>query len=342
MVPKEKEEDTKQETSSSLIEDFIASESSQSLMRSLVGNVGDIGDFYFPPDVVGGVCPRVVGEEETIVWNAAAEACDNERVHIVWRSIGQSIWYLAIRSSDLASHTNSWCPLAALLPTKEDLANLPICYTYFGDELAVLMVVGAEELHIFRGTAPVIRAKAERVVREHGEKSHIVNIDPFRIGQMTPIPWYSVSLFENRARRVLAALSVFAALSVVGLGFVVWLLASLAMISSRHDLSSINDRTQSKVMALMRTAEDIRKSPLREQIESFLKINEGLLSLNGFLTVYNMKENVVRWKALVPPSATGDRISALGGKSIETTDKGTIIGNDAQIKFDKTAAMGVR
>lgn len=334
MGQEEKQEDAGGISASSSMEDIIASESSQSLMRSLVGNIGDVGDFYFPPDVVGGVCPRVVGEEETIVWNAAAEACDSERVHIVWQAVGQSIWYLAVRSSDLASHTRSWCPLAALLPTKEDIANLPVCYTYFGDELAVLMVVGAEELHIFRGTAPVIRAKSERVVREHGERAHVVNIDPFRIGQMTPVPWYSVSLFEDRARRVLATASIFISLSVVGLAFVVWLLASLAMISSRHDLASINERTQKKVVALMQNAQNMRASPLREQIENFLKVNEGLLSLNGFLTVYNVKEKVVRWKALVPPSATADRITAMGGKSIETTNKGTIIGNDAQIEYE--------
>ncbi|MFA4995164.1 MAG: hypothetical protein WC521_07680 [Bdellovibrionales bacterium] len=314
--------------------DDIISGSSTSLVRSLVGPIGDVGDFFFPPDVVGGVCPRVAGEEESIVWNAAAEACDSERVHVVWQSVGNCIWYLAVKSSDLVSHTNSWCPLAALLPTKEDIGNLPVCYTYFGEELAVLMMVGAEELHIFRGTAPVIRAKAERIVREYGEKTRTITIDPFRIGQMKPVPWYSASLFEDRARRILAAASVFTSLSIVGLSFVIWLLASMTTISARHDLSAANERTQGKVTKLLQDAQNMRSSPLREQIERFLNVNDGLLSLNGFLTVYSVKEKVIRWKALVPPSATADRISAMGGKNIETTEKGVVIGNDAQIEYE--------
>jgi hypothetical protein len=254
-------------------------------------------------------------------------------VHIVWQSAGNCIWYLAIKSEDLASNTNSWCPLATLLPSANDLANLPVCYTYFGEDQAVLMSVTAEELRIFRGTVSVIRAKAERISREYGNKV-AVNIDPFRISQMTPIPWYSASLFEDRARRILAALNVFMALSIVGLSFLVWLVANMAMVSSRYDLSAAAERSKNKTMKLLNDAERLRSSPLRERLEKFLEVNDGLLSLNGFLTVYEIKDNVARWKATVPPSATADRISALGGKSIDSTDKGVSIGNDAQIDFE--------
>jgi hypothetical protein len=257
-------------------------------------------------------------------------------VHVVWRSAGNRIWYLAVRSSDLASHANSWCPLGSLLPTEKDVGDLPILYTYFGDEIAVLMVVGAEELHIFRGTGPVVRAKAERTARELGNVQ-TVNIDLYRIGQMTPSPWYSASLFEDRARRILATGSVMVALAIVGLSFVVWLLASMAMISSRHDLTEALGNTRDKSMELMHEAESMRGSPMRGQIERFLNINDGLLSLNGFLNIYEIKDGVIRWRAIVPPSATADRISGIGGKNIETNDQGVAIGNDAEIEFEATA-----
>jgi hypothetical protein len=314
-----------------------ASESSTSLLRALIGHVGEIGDYYFPPDLVGGVCPRVHGHEEAIVWNAAVEACDSERVKVVWQAAGNSIWYLAVKTSDLASNTSSWCPLAALLPKEKDLTSLPACYTYYGEELALLMVATADSLHVFRGTSAVIRAKAERLAREHGGKTgpvEVVNIDLFRIGNMTPVPWYSVSLFEDRARRIMATVSVFAALSIVALSFVVWLLASMSMVTARHDLAEANTRTKNKSMKLMTDAENVRSSPMREQLQRFLAVNEGLLNLNGFLTVYEIKDNVTRWKAVVPPSATADRISAMGGKSMETTEKGVVIGNDAQIQYE--------
>ncbi len=312
----------------------IASESSSSLLQALTGPVGDIGEFYFPPDLIGGICPRVAGKEEEIVWNAAAEACDSERVHVVWQSFGNCIWYLAVRSADLASHINSWCPLAALLPTARDAENLPLCYTYFGEEMAVLMVVTVEELHIFRGTAAVVRAKAERTVRELGDKARTINVDLFRIGQMTPVPWYSASLFEDRARRILSTVSVLASLLIVGMSFLVWLSASMAMIAARHDLASALEHTQVKTMTLLRNAEGLRSSPLREQISKFLNVNDGLLSLNGFLTVYDIKEQTTRWRAIVPPSATADRISAMGGKNIESNDQGVVIGNDAEIEYE--------
>lgn len=315
--------------------DTAFSESSTSYMRSLVGPVTDIGDFYFPPDIIGGVCPRVAGEEEAIVWNAAVEACDSERVHVVWQSIGNRIWFLAVKSADLASNPNAWCPLAALLPTTKDMANAPCCYAYYGEEFAVMMVVAPEELRIFRGTGSVIKAKAERVEREYGGKMNAVTIDLFRIGQMTPVPWYSVSLFEDRARRILAAVSVFVSLGIVGFSFLVWLLASMAAVSARHDLAETQERTQTKTLQLMKMAENMRSSPLRERIEKFLGVNEGLLAINGLLNIYSIKDQVIRWKALVPPSVTADRISALGAKNMETTDKGVLIGNDAQIDYEK-------
>ena len=311
------------------------SESSNEMVRALVGSVDVIGDFYFPPDLIGGTCPRIAGDEEEIVWNAAAEACDTERVHVVWRSVGNRIWYLAVRSSDLASKTDTWCHLGALLPTEKDIADLPICYTYFGDEIAVLMVVGPEELHVFRGTGPVVRAKAERTAREMNN-AQIVTIDPFRIGQLTPMPWYSASLFEDRARRILATISVIASLTIVALSFVVWLLASMASISAHHDLAGALERTQSKSMQMLREAEGLRASPMRDEIGKFLNINDGLLSLNGFLSVYEIKDKVIRWRAVVPPSATADRISALGGKNIEIIEQGVAIGNDAEIEYEAT------
>ena len=316
----------------------LASASSGSLMRALTGALSEPGEFYFPADLIGGTCPRVVGSEEEIVWNAAAEACDSERVHVVWQAAGNRIWYLAVRSSDLASQSTSWCPLACLLPTEKELEDLPICYTYFGEEMAVLMVVDKEELHIFRGTAAVVRAKAERTARELGEKTQLVNIDLFRIGQMVPVPWYSVSLFEDRARRILAVTSVGFSLLIVALTFLIWLSASMTMIAARHNLDDIVERTQTKSMQLVHVAEDLRASPIRIQIQKFLEVNDGLLALNGFLSVYEFRDSKLRWRAIVPPSATADRISAISGKNIETVEQGVAIGNDGEIEFEATKA----
>ena len=215
--------------------DAAISESSSSMIKALLGSSSQLEDFYFPPDLIGGTCPRIVGEEEEIVWNAAAEACDSERVHVVWQSFENRIWYLAVRSSDLASHADSWCPLASLLPTMKDAATPPACYTYFSDEVAVMMVVATDGLQIIRGTPPIVRAKAERTARELGN-APIIYLDPDKIAELNPIPWYSLSMFEDRARRVLATLGVFSALFVLGLSFLVWMTASMSLLAAKHGI----------------------------------------------------------------------------------------------------------
>jgi len=309
------------------------SESSNALIKAMMGSIGFTGDPYFPPDLIGGTCPRIPGEEEEIVWNAAAEACDTERVHVVWQAFENRIWYLAVKSAELSSHPNAWCPLGALLPTMKDASDFPVCYTYFGEEIAVLMIVTADGLQIFRGTTPVVRAKAERTAREIGQ-APIVDITQEKVDSLTPIPWYSASLFEDRARRVLATVSVLASLIITGISFFVWLLANMSLIAIHHDISAALDATEKKSLQLVRMAEGTRTSPLRAEIEKFLSINDSLIALNGYLNVYEIKEGQVRWKAVVPPSATADRITAMGGKDIDASDNGVSIGNDAEIKYE--------
>ena len=316
-----------------------AMETSSSMIHALTGAIGSAEEIFFPPDLIGGTCPRLVGREQEIVWNAAAEACDTERVHVVWQAFENRIWYLAVKASDLASHADSWCPLAALLSSVKEKEGLPVCYTYFGEEIATLMILTSDDLNVFRGTASVIRAKAERTAHELGD-APVINLDPYRMDQLTPVPWFSVSLFEDRARRVLATVSVLTSLVVAGASFLVWLSASMTMIAMHQDLDDTLKRTQDKSMQLVQEAEAMRSSPIRSQIEKFLSVNDSLLVLNGFLDVYEIKGKKTRWRAVVPSSSTADRITAIGGKTIEASDQGSVIGNDAEIEYEVTKKKG--
>jgi hypothetical protein len=69
----------------------------------------------------------------------------------------------------------------------KDAATPPVCYTFFGEEFAVLMIVLPDGLQVFRGTMPVVRAKAERTARELGN-APIINLDPEMIDKLTPVP----------------------------------------------------------------------------------------------------------------------------------------------------------
>jgi hypothetical protein len=308
-------------------------DTTSSMARALGGPVTLVEEFYFPPDIIGGMCPQVPGAEEETAWNAAAETCDSERVHIVWQSFDSRVWYLAIRSSELASHPNSWCPFAALLPGMAEALAPPVCYTYYGDEIASMLSVTEDGLHIYRGTHPIVRAKAERTARELGNAA-IIELIPDTIVAYSPVPWYSVSLFEARARRLLAVAAMALSLTLTGLSFLVWLLAAVALVSSRHNLEAAITRTQNKTLELMESAQALRATPVRDALTKFADLNEGLLDLNGYLESYVIANGKVRWRATVPTNVTADRINALGGKTIDTKTNGTVIGNAAEIEFE--------
>jgi hypothetical protein len=291
------------------------------------GGAAALNEYFFPAELTGGVCPRVIGQEREIAWHAAAEACDTERVHMVWSVADDKVWYLAARSSDFASHTHTWCPFVSLLPGKNDAKDTPICYTYYSDEAAVMMTVTADSLQIHRGTTAVVRAKAERMARELGIANTIA-LDPDVIMKLAPVGWHSVSLFEDRVRRILTMLVVFAGLAFASIAFFIWLFASLGIMQQHRQLDDIQQRTQQKTMELMEGVERMRASVLREQVAKFAELNEGLVQVGGWMKFYQIKQNKVRWRATVPPSVTGEKIREFGAKLLTTSDQGISIGTD--------------
>lgn len=286
-----------------------------------------LNNYYFPNELIGGVCPRVAGQEREIAWHAASEACDTERIQLVWSVAGDKIWYLAARSAEFASHTHTWCPFASFLPGRGDALAAPVCYAYYSDEVAVLMTVTADSLQVHRGTTAVVRAKAERVARELGT-TQTVTLDPDVIMKVQPVAWHSVTLFEDRLRRMLSTIVVGVGLIFATLAFFIWLFAVLGIMQQHRQLEDIQDRTRMKTMDLMSDVEKMRASLLREQVARFAELNEGLVQVGGWMKFYQIKTSKVRWRATVPPSVTGDKIKELGGKLLTTSDQGVLIGTD--------------
>ncbi|HAX91747.1 MAG TPA: hypothetical protein DCY07_06025 [Rhodospirillaceae bacterium] len=304
-----------------------SSESSSAMMRTLVGPVSAVGEDFFPADLIGGCCPRVVGSEQEIVWNAAAEASDSERVHVVWHAMGQKIWYLAVRSTDMSSRPNTWCPFASLLPGMKDAKEPPVIYTNFSDESATMMTVMQDGLQIHRGTTSVVRAKAERMSRELNN-APIEEMVPDRIQMLTPVPWFSLSMFEDRARRVLAAASIAAAMVISFLSIIVWFVAAMSAMNSSADIEDIQKRSEAKSLSLLKSVQEQRASPMREQLARFADVNDGLLALNGYLDIYFIERDKAVWRAILPENITSDRISELGAQTLDTSGgQGVVIGN---------------
>lgn len=294
---------------------------------SFFGGHSALDEYYFPTELVGGVCPRVRGQEREIAWHVAAEACDSERVHMVWHATDDKVWYLAARSAEFAAKSFTWCPFASLLPGMKNAASAPVCYTYYSDEAATMMTVTVDSLQIHRGTASVVRAKAERMVRELGG-AKLVELDPEMIAKLAPVAWYSISLFEDRARRLLTGAMVLSGLGCALVAFLIWLSASFSIMSQHRALEETQARTQQKTMELMASVEKLRASVMRDQIARFTDLNEGLVQVGGWLKFYQVRNNFVRWRAMTPVSVTGDRIKELNAKLLETTEQGVLIGTD--------------
>ena len=309
------------------IDQPVHNEFESSITQALLGSITALGEFHFPRELIGGCCPRIAGSEQDIVWNTAAEATDSERIHLVWQAMDDKIWYLAVRSDELASHPNTWCPFASLLPGMKNAGSLPAIYCYYSDEVAVMMSVTTDTLQIHRGTSAVIRAKAERLSRELGGIS-IQDLVPDQIAKLTPVPWLSLSLMEDRARRVLATLSVLAAMAVIVVGLVIWFSATLATLAARSNLEEIKTRTADKSQQLMQQAQSLRASPMREQLRKFVDVNDGLLTMSGLLEFYQIRDGKTLWRAQVPNNVTSNRIGDIGAMTLDSKEGVVIIGNN--------------
>ncbi|MBI3419576.1 MAG: hypothetical protein HY053_05545 [Proteobacteria bacterium] len=285
-----------------------------------------VQSFYFPAEMIGGSSPLVKGEEEALAWQAAAEACDSERIHFVWTAHEGRIWYLALRSQDLASNPTSWCPFSSLLPGMPDARPAPVIYTYYSDEAATLMAVEKDGLQIIRGTSSVIRAKAERMAREISN-TEIFDLVPDVIIKLKMVRWESLSLLEDRARRFLAISSVLSGVMVIMGAFFIWFIASIAQLTYRADLSDLANRTAGSSMQLQQSALVLRTSEMREQIAAFNRINEGLINLQGWLKLYHLQDGKVRWWAVVPSNLTSQPIQEMGAQTLDTTSEGIVIAN---------------
>lgn len=284
-----------------------------------------LNEFFIPAELVGGVCPRVRGQEREIVWHAAAEACDSERIHIIWNATDDKIWYLAARAVEFSGKPFTWCPFACFLPGMQDALPQPVIYLYFSDEASSMMTITEDQLQIHRGTSQVIRARAERMVRELGGEVPIIEIDPIRIMGLTPVAWYSLSLLEDRFRRalVLASVGIGGILSFIA--FIVWLFASLSIATSHSGFEKTMERTKVSTMSMMQSMQNLRASAMREQIATFSDLNDKLVEIGGWLQFYKIENGKVRWRATVPRNVTGDRIKQLGANMLQGGDAGDIV-----------------
>ncbi|QQR69481.1 MAG: hypothetical protein IPI58_02050 [Alphaproteobacteria bacterium] len=294
---------------------------------------------FLPAGLTGGCCPYVDGEAEVIAWHAAAEACDSERLHLVWTVYESHVWYLAVPSADLSSHPDSWCPLVAFLPGMPQASEGAGTYIYGDVETSALMALSSNSLTIHRGTPAVLKAKAEKVSRELGGVP-LVELTEERLLQLRPVAWKSLSLIEDTSRRWLTRMAIFCGLGVATVALGISLLAGSALLFSQRELAETKENTRKLSQELLLNAHNAAINPLRNQVADFVDLNQSLVNLGSWLKRYEIKAGKLRWVAMVPLSVTADRIRAIGGYVLEITPEGAIVGNQGEVEAREKERQG--
>ena len=307
---------------------FMSGIGGDGLSRAIVPAGFGPTEIYFPPEMIAGCAPAVAGQERDMAWQAAAEALDSERLHFVYNVHEGFVWFLAVKSADLASHSHSWCPFASLLPGMPAAQALPALYSHDEDGVTMLLAAAYGELHLHRGATTIVIAKAERLARDHGD-APLVPLVPEKVDALPVTPWVSASLQEDRTGRLIATASVLSGLAVAVLAFIVWLLTSFASLAVQHNVADAQAQSQQAVQQLMQRAIQLRVSPLRGQLAHFAELNEELIRMGGWLKSYSITNGKVEWKAVLPPAITADRITKLGGHTKDIAEDGiTVVGNN--------------
>ena len=307
---------------------FMSGIGGDGLSKAIVSTGFGPTEIYFPPEMIAGCAPVINGQEREMAWQAAAEALDSERLHFVYNVHDGFVWFLAVKSADLASHSHSWCPFASLLPGMPSAPNLPALHHHDEDGVTMLLAAAYGEMHIHRGATTIVMAKAERMARDYGD-TPLIPLSPEKLDSLPVTPWVSASLQEDRTRRFIATTSVLSGLAVAVLAFIIWLLTSFTSLAVKHNVTDAQASSQQAVQQLMQRAMQLRVSPLRGQLAHFAELNEELIRMGGWLKSYSITNGHVEWKAVLPPAITADRITKLGGRTQDIDENGiTVVGNN--------------
>ncbi len=263
---------------------------------------------FLSSELIGGSVPYVPGSEDEAVWNAASQACASEKIHYCYTIDDNRCWYLAMPSSALASHPDTWCPLAAALPGNSEFWDKETVYLYEQEGLASALRWDPEtgRMQVYIGPARTILPRIQSM------DANFVSINP----EMADIvPWRQRSLkIEELSRQVgwgilLSGLLV----SIIAVLYVLFI--NLSAITLKADLQKAKSDTRSATQNLMQTAAITLQN---DSIRHMVRVQELLDVLganNGTLIRYQVKDSggTVEWEALVPQAFSQGGVPELRG-----------------------------
>ena len=254
---------------------------------------------YLPQELVGGVLPHVPGMEDEAVWNAASQACGTEKVHYCYSVDEGKIWYLGCPSASMASHPDSWCPLAAALPGNSEYWDRETVYLYEQEGVASALRWDPEtgRMQVFLGASRTILPRIQSM------DANFVTINP-EVADI--VRWRNRMLRREKLARATLRMLVWS-------GFFVCIMASLVLVyhyasinNMERNLAKVKAETDNAAMTLMLNAANVMQSDTIKHMVRIQELLDTLAKVNGTLVRYEVKKGSVEWEALIPQAFAAD------------------------------------
>ena len=252
--------------------DYIAGES-----RQFVGTLSP----YLPQELVGGSIPHVPGTEDEAVWNAAAQACGTERVHYVYTTGDNRVWYLACPSAALASNPDSWCPLAAALPGNSEYWDRETVYLYEQEGIASALRWDPEtgRMQVFLGAARTLLPRIQ---------SMDANFVTINAGVAKTVPWRNRQLRTEKLSRATAMALLYAGLAICFVCVAVLLMEITVTNFVKRDLAKVKMDTDKRSTDLMFNALNALQSDSVKHMVRIQELLDYLSKIDGTLVKYEV------------------------------------------------------
>lgn len=259
---------------------------------------------FLPHDLIGGAIPYVAGTEDEAVWNAASQACGTEKVHYSYVVEDKHVWYLACPSSSLASHPDSWCPLAAALPGNSEYWDKETVYLYEQEGQASALRWDSEtsRMQVFLGAARTILPRVQSM------DANFVTINP---DVADVVSWKNKMLRTEKASRAFVRVLFLSGLlvNVIAAAVLLFNLARIGAVGA--DLQEVKQKTDEAALMLVENATNVMQSDTIKHMVRVQSLLDSLSLTNGYLVRYEVSGTRTEWDAIVP--------QGLANKAIEAT-----------------------